>query len=224
MERFAQDSDSHGSLKDLQVLINDHKDLLDEKLSSILKTPIRVDWKSPLKADHFAEYRDDDFLSLLGIDSKLKSPLIGFWPKRGPQWDALGIESDKVFLVEAKAHISEIVTPPTGAGTESKSKIIESLSEVKEFLSINNNIDWSGTFYQYTNRIAHLYYLRVLNEINAFLVNIYFLNDDSVEGFAKSEEEWNAALTIVKLYLGIPKKHKLSKYMIDVFIDKKAII
>lgn len=224
MGRCAQDSDSHGSLKDLQVLINDHKDLLDEKLSSILKTPIRVDWKSPLKADHFAEYQDDDFLSLLGIDSKLKSPLIEFWPKRGPQWDALGIESDKVFLVEAKAHISEIVTPPTGAGTESKSKIIESLSEVKEFLSINNNIDWSGTFYQYTNRIAHLYYLRVLNEINAFLVNIYFLNDDSVKGFAKSEEEWNAALTIVKSYLGIPKKHKLSKYMIDVFIDKKAII
>ncbi len=32
-------------------------------------------------------------------------------------------------------------------------------------------------FYQYINRLAHLYLLRVLNKIPAYLVFVYFVND-----------------------------------------------
>ena len=177
MGRFIQDSDMYGSQKDLQILINEKKDLLDQDLSSIMKKNINVTWKSPLETDQFAEYRDDEFLRILNLDSRIVVPLEEFWPKRGPQWDALGVDNKTVFLVEAKAHVPEIVSPPTGAGPESKSRIMDTFAEVKEYLNANNSIDWAGTFYQYTNRIAHLYYLRVLNGIDAYLVNIYFLND-----------------------------------------------
>ena len=218
MGKFIQESDSHGSLKDIQVLINERKELFDKKISELLKREVNVEWKSPLKNDQYAEYRDEDFLKVLNIDSKITSPLEDFWPKRGPQWDALGIENEIFYLVEAKANLPEVVSPPTGAGSESKSKILDSFSEVKEYLNINNSIDWSGTFYQYANRIAHLYYLRVLNGINAYLINVYFINDNSVKG-PKTIDEWKGALTILKHYLGIPQNNRLAKYMLDVFID-----
>ena len=38
----------------------------------------------------------------------------------------------------------------------------------------------------------------------------------------KSVEEWNAALTVMKKYLGL-STHKLAKYMAEVFIDLKQI-
>ena len=221
MGRFVQDSDSHGSLKDLQILINEKKDLLDNKISDSLQKNIKIDWVSPLKDDQFAEYRDLDFLKKLNLEKKIRYSLSEFWPSRGPQWDALGKTNDLIFIVEAKANLPEIVSPPTGAGTESKSLIMDSFSEVKEYLNINNSIDWSGTFYQYTNRIAHLYYLRILNGIDAYLVNIYFVNDESVNG-PKSKDEWKGAIQIIKNYLGIPKRNKLEKYMIDVFVDVKS--
>ena len=223
MGRFVQDCDSHGSLKDIQILINNRKEILDKKLSEVLEKEININWKSPIKDDQYAEYRDEDFLRILDIESKINSPLEKFWPKRGPQWDALGIDDEKIFLVEAKANLPEVVSPPIVAGKESKSKILTSFSELKEYLNINNTIDWSETFYQYANRIAHLYFLRVLNGINAYLVNIYFINDNSVAG-PKSIDEWRGALTIIKHYLGIPKKNKLEKYMIDIFIDVNDLI
>ena len=37
MGRFVQDSESHGSLRDLQILINEKSDLLDKEVSNILK-------------------------------------------------------------------------------------------------------------------------------------------------------------------------------------------
>ena len=146
-----------------------------------------------------------------------------FWPKNGCHWDALGkSENGQVFLVEAKAHIPEIVTDPSGAGEVSKKLIDNSLQETKAFLNIQNNIDWSGTFYQYTNRLAHLYFLRVYNNIPAWLVNIYFINDNRMKG-PTTKEEWMGAIQVVKTYLGVGH-HKLSKYMIDVFIDVNEMI
>jgi len=64
--------------------------------------------------------------------------------------------------------------------------------------------------------------LRVINGVDAYLVNIYFLNDKAVKG-PKTKEEWEAAIQVMKTYLGVGR-HKLSKYMIDVFIDVNEII
>ena len=136
---------------------------------------MKIDWRSPLKSDDYAEYRDEDFLKKLGILNKMKCPLSDFWPDNGPQWDALGVSGDEIILVEAKANIPEMVNPGTRARTESKRKIRNSLDKVKKYLNINNNIDWTGTFYQYVNRIAHLYYLREINKIKANLLFILLM-------------------------------------------------
>ncbi|MBU4350350.1 hypothetical protein KJ830_09855 [bacterium] len=193
MSRFIQDSNSHGSLKNLQVAINLKKKYLNAEISKVIGKQMSIDWKSPQKTDKYAEYRDEDFLKKLGKLNEIKYPLIDFWPKRGPQWDALGASGDEIILVEAKANIPEMVSSGTKAGTNSRKKIENSLNEVKKYLSVSDTIDWTGTFYQYVNRIAHLYYLREKNKIKAHLLFIYVINDITVHG-PKTKDEWLGAI------------------------------
>ena len=219
MSRIKQDSNSHGSLKDLQVAINVKKKYLDAEISKVIGKQMKINWKSPLKADDYAEYRDEDFLKKLGKLNEIKYPLIDFWPDNGPQWDALGVTDDEIILVEAKANIPEMVSSGTDAKKpQSIKKIRNSLDEVKKYLNISNDIDWTGTFYQYVNRIAHLYYLREKNKIKAHLLFIYFINDITVHG-PKTKDEWLGAIQTMECYLGLAKKHKLRKYIHDIFID-----
>lgn len=222
MDRYPQRSDGHGSLRDIQVLVNRFPNMFTNKIEEkiVIKSD-RIDWVSPLKDDDYSEYRDSGFIEKLGIQN-LKISLSAFWPKRGPQWDALGRGNGKeYFLVEAKANIDEMVSPETKATGKSLEMIQKSLGGLKKYLKVNNKMDWSGTFYQYTNRLAHLYFLRTLNKLPANLIFVYFIGDDSVSG-PKSLEEWNAALTVMKKYLGL-STHKLAKYTAEVFVDVKQI-
>jgi len=223
MDRYPQSSEGHGSLRDIQLLVNGFPELFASNIKEqiVIKSE-RIDWVSPLKDDGYAEYRDSGFIEKLGIQKHLKILLSDFWPKRGPQWDALGRgEDNEVFLVEAKANIEEIVSPETKATGKALDLIIKSLDASQKYLKVNNKADWSSTFYQYTNRLAHLYFLRTLNKLPAYLVFVYFLGDDSVSG-PKSMEEWKAALKVMKRYLGL-STHRLAKYMAEVFIDVKQI-
>ena len=219
MARFPQPGDGKGSLKWIQTLVNDKPALLNDKIAKTfgLKASVDIEWVSPVKKDGYAEYRDEAFLESLEVRLERRA-LKDFWPKQGPQWDALGrTTTGTVFLVEAKAHVGEIVSPPTRAKGKSLQRIDSSLAEVKDYLKANSGADWSSHFYQYTNRIAHLYLLRVMNRIPAFLVFLYFLNDADMEG-PSSEAEWNAATTVMKKVLGIGR-NRLREYMGDIFID-----
>ncbi|MFW5983520.1 MAG: hypothetical protein ACOCQ4_03380 [bacterium] len=222
MARIIQKSDGKGSLKDIQLLINNNPELLNEKIKSVFKDLHNqsIIWKSPLEEDEFAEYRDNEFLEKIGLDPD-QIQLNKFWPARGPQWDALAKTTDgQVILVEAKANIPELVSPPSSAGKTSLSTIQQALEETKEFLNISNDIDWSGKFYQYTNRIAHHYFLREKCNVPAYLVNIYFIGDKTVSG-PESQQEWEGALKVMNTYLGI-SRHKLSKFMADIFIETEG--
>jgi hypothetical protein len=218
MSRHPQKSNSHGSLKNLQVAINVKKEYLDSEISKVIGKQMNIYWKSPRQLDDYAEYRDEDFLIMLGALNRIKYPLIDFWPNKGPQWDALGVCDDEIILVEAKANIPEMVSSGTKAGTNSRRKIENSFDEVKKYLSVSDTIDWTGTFYQYVNRIAHLFYLREKNKIKAHLLFIYFINDVSVNG-PKTKDEWLGAIQTMECYLGLSKKHKLREYIHDIFID-----
>jgi hypothetical protein len=121
-------------------------------------------------------------------------------------------------LVEAKANIPEVVSPGTGAEGERRVLLEKSLAELKAFLGVDPNISWSGKLYQYANRLAHLYFLREVNHQEGYLAFVYFTGDSDVEGPA-TVAEWKAALTVAKSVLGIPKRHRLSKYVADIFID-----
>jgi hypothetical protein len=221
--RVKQPSNGKGSLQDMQLLINKNKELIERQIKSAFPdlTNSTIVWQSPLGTDEYSEYRDNDFIDKIGLDRQ-EIKLDTFWPKGGPQWDALATTtSGGIILVEAKANIPEIVSPATRASLKSKELIDKSFKETKNYLGQKNKTDWSGTFYQYTNRLAHLYFLRVKHEKPAYLINIYFIGDKDVNG-PNTEIEWKAALQVMYTYLGL-SRHKLSKYMADIFIDTKNL-
>jgi hypothetical protein len=223
MSRVSQKRASRGSQKWIQMLVNQAPQLLDRAVARHLNlSPTdRIVWLSPLAEDAYAEYRDEMFLSKIDARAEV-APLSGFWPTRGPQWDALGRTSrGELLLIEAKAHIPELLSPPTQATGRSLRTIRASLDRVKRAVGSRAGADWSGPYYQYTNRLAHLYFLRNLNRIPAYLVFVYLLNDADMQG-AKTAEEWAGAIRLMHAQLGLGDE-RLSKAfggaVIDVFVD-----
>lgn len=219
---------SKGSEKHIQTLVNAVPELLNKQIAENISQskPLNIEWVSPLKPAYH-EYSDADFLNVLGLSAHV-AKLKKFWPNGGPNWDALGkAGSGEIFLVEAKAHIDEIVSPATAAKSLSKKRIIASLNLVKKFLGIKDNQPWHGKFYQYANRIAHLYFLRVICRVDAYLIFLNFLNDDTRSDVPaiitpKTKDEWVAATRVVENYLSV-RGTKLSKYIIHAYVDVQKL-
>lgn len=218
MGRFPQSVGEKGSKKWIQRLINEKTELLNSEIRNELSLPSNeeIQWFSPLKKDGYAEYSDQDFIDLLGVKLE-KVPLSDFWPERGPHWDALGKSGSGIlFLVEAKSHIRELISTMGATDEDSIRKIRRSLRRTKNFLNSNAETDWTCGFYQYTNRLAHLYLLRQ-NQLAAYLIFVHFLNDLDMNG-PETVEEWKGAIKLLHSYLGIGR-HKLKKFIADVSID-----
>jgi hypothetical protein len=218
MGRIIQPKETKGSLRWIQHIVNVCPKYLDAPIKEFLRADKNdeIEWLSPKADDEYAEYRDQAFLDLLGI-KLAKRRLQEFWPIRGPQWDALGRIDDKAyFLVEAKAHVSEILSSSQAKASASKSLIAKSLKETQKFLKLKPYFDLTQGFYQYINRLAHLYFLREVNGVPAYLVFVYFINDHT--HISTSRDEWQGALKLINGILDT-NRHKLSKYVVDVFID-----
>lgn len=89
-------------------------------------------------------------------------------------------------------------------------------------LGVDPVVDWSRVLYQYTNRLAHLYLLREANRVRAFLVFLYFVGNREMGGPSTAGKR-ESAIRVVKGVLGLGEGHKLSKYVLDVFIDVAQI-
>lgn len=125
MSRLRQKPADKGSQKWLQLLVNRAPHLLHPALAGPLNFSAtdKIVWVSPRTDDDYAEYRDEAFLSKVGAQVD-RAPLSGFWPARGPQWDALGRTSrGEPLLVEAKAHIPELLSNGCQAAGRSLSVI-----------------------------------------------------------------------------------------------------
>lgn len=223
MSRFVQAAAQRGSQKWLQALVNRYPGRINHYLAEALELEAAgsIEWRSPLENDDYAEYRDQAFLKQLGIpvgSVDLKS----FWPRLGPQWDGLArTDRGDLILVEAKAHISEMCSSPTGAKGKSLGLIRASLDETKRFVRSRAKVDWSTCFYQYTNRLAHLYFLREKARLPAYLLLIYFLNDHDMSG-PTTEAEWQGAIKLTETFLGL-RRHRLSDHILRVFIDVEEL-
>jgi len=98
---------------------------------------MKVNWKSPLEADYFCEYRDD-FLRRLGINTitvEADKKLRPFWPTKGPQWDGLAVVDGKenkkgILLIEAKSHTSETKSDMKATADKSIGLINSSIKKV----------------------------------------------------------------------------------------------
>ena len=208
-----------GSRRWLQVDVNRCPAVIDAAIRETgIELSSEIEWVSPLEDEGFREYRDSRFIQRLGIRLE-KCPLKDFWPPSGPRWDGLARCGDSVLLVEAKAHIDELDTTPCGAEGKSLVKIKEALSATKAYLGVKSATDWTRCFYQYTNRLAHLYLLRELNGLDAYLLNVYFVGDKTLNKPA-SRVGWEAAVALAKAHLGLPNDaRRLAAYTKDVFID-----
>lgn len=192
--RIEQPEGHKGSLKWMQRAVNTSP----HRLQPDRLPPLT--WVSPLAADGFAEYRDGGFLRRLGL-GPLAPALADFWPARGPQWDGLATFPGGVVLAEAKAHLREFDTPPSAAGPTSARRIAAAFSQVQSALGLTPRAPWHRRFYQYANRLAHLWWLREQG-INAHLLLIGFLNDPDLNG-PSSTAEWHDAIAGAEEALGL---------------------
>ena len=199
-----------GSQLQTQIYVNRRSDELSCSILATLNlgTPVgcAIDWKSPLEAKRFTEYRDADFLRVLGLD-RLGAQLLDYWPTRGPVWDALAtIRSDETtlgyVLVEAKSYVGEMESDCKATSQASISKIDAALKRTQHWLGANQEIDWKKGLYQSANRLAHLYFLREIAGLDAWLVNLCFVGDDPPRH--TSPAEWRDGLAESKRRLGLP--------------------
>ena len=143
--RYPQGPKPRGSQHWLQILVNDCPDVFLHAFAQA--DLVDVDWKSPLASDDFAEYQDGEFLDLLGI--QLTSVLLrSFWPRRGPVWDGLALTSSgEALLIEAKANIPELNSPPSQPRPKSAELIYASLERSKPSFGSPAEVDWMGSYY-----------------------------------------------------------------------------
>jgi hypothetical protein len=204
----------------LQRFVRDCPDALDDAIRAASAGGLRgeIQWRSPVDWDAYAEYQDHAFLDVLGVTLPERS-LDSFWPRNGPRWDGLAVTpaGDRI-LVEAKAHIDELVTS-TQASPESLETIRGALAETHGYLRARSGADWTTGFYQYANRLAHLYLLRVLNGVPAWLVFVDFVGDREVNG-PDTAEEWTAATQVLHAALGIsPARSPMMRYVLHVPLE-----
>ena len=203
-----------GSQRQLQDYVNDHPDVLSQAILDLLPNRVRelgakIRWVSPLARDGYREYRDADFLRLVGLGGYVND-LAEFWPSMGPSWDALGIISDPggkmkpgVILMEAKSHIPEIYGSGCQASPESLAKIEAAIGQARSWCSVSTCENWLGPLYQSANRIAHLYWLHERLRTPAWLVNLYFTGDPIGPA---DRSEWERELASVKTRLGLTQR------------------
>lgn len=212
--RVIQPIGTRGSLKWMQRAVADRWEDLERDILNALPTAKSIEWLSPLLHDEMAEYRDEAWLERIGC-LHLNDELMEFWPRRGPQWDALArTDAGHVLVFEAKAHIGEFCSPPSQASGKSRLLIEASMQRIASDLGVpeTRHQDWLKHFYQYADRLAHLHWLRS-HDVDAKLVLLGFVNDDEMPGNT-TPEAWRASYILADHVLGLPSRHKLRPHII----------
>lgn len=215
--RVKQPRGERGSLRFIQQLVEYQPTLLDDQLraAGALSAGAAVEWVSPRRADDWAEYRDAGFLDRLGL-SALAPELRRFWPKRGPQWDALGRAGDAVFLVEAKAHVAEMQSSCSASASPSIDAIDAALKVTKDRLGVHAGGDWKTGYYQLANRLAHLLFLQHAG-VDATLVLLGFTGKTEMPSPA-TPAAYEAAYAAAWQHLGLDRR-LLPPGIVHVYLD-----
>ena len=216
-------ADTLGSQRLLQAAVLRADACIDPAVRQALGVPTatRIRWVSPIQSDDYQEFRDSEALERLGL-GHLRSPLAEFWPSRGPVWDGLAVlESGQCLLVEAKAHIAELASPGTKASAPSLKKIDDAFSQVRAAIAPRSSAEWTGTFYQYANRLAFLFFLRK-HGVDAHLAHVLFLNAVDVSG-PSDPAEWRGALQLLRAALGLDQ-HRLKPFVHEIVLDSKLLV
>ncbi|BAD40294.1 conserved domain protein [Symbiobacterium thermophilum IAM 14863] len=215
-----------GSRHHLQRLVGDNPELLNCLLLSASES-LRAfagghpHWVWPLATNGYRENRDVTYLDALGL-ADLTPRLAEFWPSDGPVWDGLAQVSGRhgirgVLLLEARSHVQEITGPGYQVGRESLERMQQRLEQVKAVLGADPAADWVGKYYQAASRIAHLYFLNILAQVPAWLVNLHFVGDREQSG-PQTVAEWEVSFKSLDTALGLPPGHLLAGRIITAFL------
>lgn len=189
-----------GSRLQTQRYVNEAPERINEAiLASLVDGPPgggKIWWTSPLVSEDFAEYRDEQFLDALDLGHLTKELVGGFWPRQGPCWDGLAVvtspddpEYHGVLLVDAKSHVDEVFGDGCDALSPSRETIRLALKRTADWLGVPGGPHWEERLYQSANRMAHLYFLRKVMRVPAWLVDVYFIDDPYRP---TSREAWDA--------------------------------
>jgi hypothetical protein len=221
-----------GSQYWLQIAITYSPSILDSafRKAGVIAHDEMIDWRSPIAADNFKEYQDDASFQKLGITNFPQKPLADFWPPKGPVWDGLAltkpryengiIAAPKFVLVEAKAHVSEVMSTIKATSPTSIAKIKTALNAAHKFYAPRSTKNWDGEyFYQYTNRLAHHYFMCKVNDLSSRLVFLDFYNAKEMNGPTNSEE-WIGVTKLIHEVLGLPESlEKFGVFHVHIDVD-----
>lgn len=227
MPRRTRPAETERSEHWLRVAVNDVPNRFNAEIIRALrwKGDEVIEWLSPTTADEFAEYYDEAFLERLGL-ADLRVPLRSFWPAGGPRWDGLARTTDgKVILVEAKAYVEEAVDYRTRASSsESRDQIARALTEAKLAFAANPDSAWDCPFYQYANRLAHLYFLVEKNNVDAYLLFLYFADAPDLRPADRcTVEAWHGAIRLTKKSLGLGE-HPYRRRVADIILRADSLL
>lgn len=213
---MARNTDSNGqALKGSQfqiqqyVNIEKYTNILDQEIKSYVPEISKITWVSPIKKEKYKEYSHSFFEPLKFQDSICEYN--NFWPKSTAHWDALatvelkGINNEAVLLVEAKSHLNEINSRCKSKNKKNLSTINHSLEETRKWLCVQQNEDiWLNKYYQLSNRLAHLYFITQRRKKKAWLLNIYFINDTTLDKNKQtSQMQWEENILKVEQEMGL---------------------
>lgn len=211
-----------GSQLQVQVYVNRRQAELSTAIGDALGLAgSSIIWVSPLEHDGFKELQDKAFLEAVGQLSAGMN-LAEFWPANGPVWDALATvrvsgSPEGVMLAEGKSYPGEMRSDGCKATPDSRSKIEAALERTRGWLGAGDSQAWMGDYYQFANRLAHLFFFRELVGVPAWLVSLCFTDDPHCP---TSIDEWRMGLAGAREALGLAGRH--IPFYADVFLPARA--
>jgi hypothetical protein len=139
---------------------------------------------------------------------------VAFWPQRGAvqNWDAVArLDSPagpEWLLVEAKAHVGELLAPCKAKAVSSITQIDRAFDATRRSVGAEqiSSAVWRGPYYQYANRLAVLHFLmhECSPPVPTRLLFIYFCADtqSNAEGPA-DEAAWAPLVNLMCSTLGL---------------------
>jgi len=218
--------EGHGSEDHLGKYRELHPAGLDDAIRKATGLTGPVEWIYPATG----ETREPKGLNFLVGRPDVVAAWKKFWPQTGNQqrWDGIARCGDDWLLIEAKANHPEFCTPPCGAKADSRKTIEKALGALKVALGVHRHFTWLGSYYQYANRLAVLYFLtrKVKPPVPARLVFLHFVGDKFPDGrpCPATEAEWLALIDARRMTLGLPHSHALTNRVHEVFLAVPHVI
>lgn len=217
-------SRSYGSEYRLHWYLRHRLDALNKEVGRAVGCAGRdVAWL-PFPVSPAGRVREFRALEWLGeaLTRDIKTKWREYWPQTGKQqnWDAVARAGQRWILVEAKANHPEFCSPPTRpTSAASLAQITLTLGRLRRHLKAHRYFDWTGTYYQYANRLAALRFARE-EGFDACAVFIYFYGETFPDGTEcpDSPARWHDLIEARRLTLGLPREHALSPFERDVFL------